>query len=151
QAQEVVTQARSVYYPQVDLATSANRIHAWPPGPVTQNSNGVANALSFGPLLTYSPDLFGHNRRFVEQQSALAAPQAYHPAPPYLAPTTGTVSQAVTTAATLAQIKAAEAIIASDERNLELVRIAFTAGIVARTDVLSAQSQLASDQTLLPP
>src|SRR5207245_1051675 len=31
------------------------------------------------------------------------------------------------------------------------VRIAFTAGSVARTDVLSAESQLAGDRTLLPP
>jgi len=41
--------------------------------------------------------------------------------------------------------------VAADEHNLELVRIAYEAGSVARTDVLSAESQLAGDRTLLPP
>jgi len=41
--------------------------------------------------------------------------------------------------------------VAADEHNLELVRIAYAAGSVARTDVLSAESQLAGDRTLLPP
>ena len=65
--------------------------------------------------------------------------------------TADTVTQAVTIASTLAQINAVNDIIAADEHNLELVRIAFTAGSVARTDVLSAESQLAGDRTLRPP
>src|SRR5262249_20902240 len=62
-----------------------------------------------------------------------------------------TVTQAITIASTLAQIKAANDIIAADEHNLELVRVSFEAGNVARTDVLSAESQLAGDRTPLPP
>jgi NodT family efflux transporter outer membrane factor (OMF) lipoprotein len=65
--------------------------------------------------------------------------------------TASVASQAVTIASTLAQIRAAEDVVAADEHNLELVRIAYEAGSVARTDVLSAESQLAGDRTLLPP
>jgi len=106
---------------------------------------------TIGPALTYTPDLFGHTRRLVEQQSAQAENQARQLAAAYLTLTADTVTRAVTIASTSAQIKAVNDVIAADEHNLELVRIAFTAGSVARTDVLSAESQLAGDRTLLPP
>jgi NodT family efflux transporter outer membrane factor (OMF) lipoprotein len=106
---------------------------------------------SFGPLLTYSPDLFGRSQRFVEQQAALAETQRYQLAAAYLALTAGAVTQAITIASALAQLKAIEDIVAIDEHNLELVRLEFEAGSVARTDLLSAESQLATDRTLLPP
>jgi len=114
-------------------------------------TGSTINLFSFGPFLTYDPDLFGHNRRFVEQEAALAENQGYQLAAAYLSLSAGVVSQAVTIASTRAQIKAAERVIATDEHNLELVRIEFDAGAVAMTDVLLAQSQLASDRTLLPP
>ena len=87
---------------------------------------------TIGPALTYTPDLFGHTRRLVEQQSALAESQARQLAAAYLTLTADTVTQAVTIASTLAQINAVNDIIAADEHNLALVRIAFTAGSVAR-------------------
>ncbi|MDC6726227.1 TolC family protein, partial [Leclercia adecarboxylata] len=42
-------------------------------------------------------------------------------------------------------------IVASDRRNLDLVRTAQAAGTGTRVEVLSAASQLANDETLLPP
>ena len=152
QAEEVVTQARAEYYPQLDLGVNTNWSHGRAFGSsASSDSNASANLVGIGPLLSYSPDLFGHNRRFVEQQAALADDQRYQLAAAYLSLTAGAVSQAVTIASTVAQIKAVQDIIAADEHNLELVRIEFEAGSAARTDVLSAESQLANDQTLLPP
>src|SRR5215472_6853376 len=106
---------------------------------------------SIGPALNYTPDLFGQNRRLVEQDTALAENQSYQLAAAYLTLTSDAVTQAITIASILAQIKAVNDIFAVDNHNLDLVRIAFTAGSVARTDVLSAESQLANDRTLLPP
>ncbi len=148
QAEEVVTQARAAYYPQLDLGVNTALAHS---SNSETSAGGGANIFSIGPLLSYSPDLFGHNRRFVEQQAALADNQGYQLAGAYLSLTAGVVSQAVTIASSQAQIKAVGDIIATDEHNLDLVRIEFEAGNAARTDVLSAASQLANDQTLLPP
>jgi NodT family efflux transporter outer membrane factor (OMF) lipoprotein len=106
---------------------------------------------SIGPALSYTPDLFGQNRRLVEQDTALAENQSYQLGSAYLTLTADAVTQAITIASTLAQIGAVNDIVAVDNHNLDLVRIAFTAGSVARTDVLSAESQLANDRTLLPP
>jgi NodT family efflux transporter outer membrane factor (OMF) lipoprotein len=167
QAEEVVAQARAAYYPQLDFSANASRQYIRASGATSSKSGStsrsasssssagtsspVTNIFSFGPLVSYAPDLFGRNRRTVEQQAALAENDRYQLAAAYLSLTAGAVTQALTVASTLAQIKAAEAIVATDEHNLELVRIEFEAGLVARTDVLLAESQLAGDQTLLPP
>ena len=50
-----------------------------------------------------------------------------------------------------AQLDALDALLAEDRKNLALVNTAFAAGSVTRVDILSAQSQLANDGTLLPP
>jgi len=158
QAEEVVTVARAAYYPQVDLAATGSWVNAHPLGGgssrtiIANGGNHLTTSLfNIGPALTYTPDVFGHSRRFVEQQTALAENQAQQLAAAYLTLTASTVTQALTIASTQAQIKAVNDIVAADEHNLELVRIAFAAGSVARTDVLSAESQLAGDRTLLPP
>ena len=158
QAEEVVIVARAAYYPQVDLAatgswTNARSLNGGSSRTVFANggSSLTTSMFSIGPALTYTPDVFGHTRRFVEQQTALAENQVQQLAAAYLSLTASTLTQALTIASTEAQIKAVNDIIAADEHNLELVRISFAAGSVARTDVLSAESQLAGDRTLLPP
>ena len=59
--------------------------------------------------------------------------------------------QTLAIASARAQIATLEAILAQDRDNLKLVQTAFAAGSVARVDVVSAQSQIASDMALLPP
>jgi len=159
EAEEVVTAARGAYYPQADFAASGSRQRI---DQLSGSSSLVSNRsadsgslvtsmFSVGLAMTYTPDLFGHNRRFVEQQAAIAENQEYQLGAAYLALTADVVTQALTIASTLAQIQAVNDIIAADEHNLDLVREAFAAGSVARTDVLSAESQLAGDRTLRPP
>jgi NodT family efflux transporter outer membrane factor (OMF) lipoprotein len=59
--------------------------------------------------------------------------------------------QALRIASLQSQIGTVEAILGQDRENLELVRKAFDAGSVSRLDIVSAESQLAADATLLPP
>src|SRR5262249_58735827 len=94
----------------------------------------VTSMFNVGPVLTYTPDLFGQNRRLVEQDTALAENQRYQLAAVYLTLTSDAVTQAITIASILAQIKAVNDIIAVDNHNLDLVRIAFTAGNRAPDD-----------------
>ena len=160
QAEEVVVATRGAYYPQIDLAAtsdyqynrSLNRNSLVSSSAAASAKNSLVTSMfNIGPLLTYTPDLFGQNRRLVEEDVALTENQNYQLAAAYLTLTADSVTQAVTIASTVAQIEAVNEIIAADEHNLDLVRIAFAAGSVARTDVLSAESQLANDRTLLPP
>jgi NodT family efflux transporter outer membrane factor (OMF) lipoprotein len=59
--------------------------------------------------------------------------------------------QAVAAATARSQIDNLEALLADDRSDLKLVQDSFTEGQATRVDVLNAQSQLANDQTLLPP
>jgi NodT family efflux transporter outer membrane factor (OMF) lipoprotein len=87
----------------------------------------------------------------VEQQEAQAELTRQQLQAAYLAVSGQAVMQTVTIAATRAQIATVETILEQDRDNLRLVRTAFEAGSVARIDVVSAESQIASDSALLPP
>jgi NodT family efflux transporter outer membrane factor (OMF) lipoprotein len=143
QAEESVTMARAAFYPHVDLAGTATRQH--------RLVVGTADLLSVGPTVSYSPDVFGGTRRRVEEAGALAENQHDELAAAYLALTGNVVSQAIAVAGARLEIAAAEEIIADDQKNLDLVRAKLEAGKAAETDVLTAESQLASDQAQLPP
>ena len=150
QSEQLVFAAQGALYPQVDLNASAARQTA-----TVLSSVGaphlIANVYNVGPGASFNPDLFGGNRRAVEQQTALAGYQRYQLAAAYLTLSGNAVIQAIDIAAAREQIRAVAEIVAIDRRNLELVQIAEEAGKEAHVDVLNAQSQLASDEALLPP
>lgn len=155
QAQQAVIQARGGFYPQIDLSANASRQQASASrslsGVSFGGSGAIYNLYSLGPTVSYAPDAFGLTRRRVEQQQALAAAQRYQLAAAYLTLTGNTVTQAINIASARLQLDALREILAEDERNLALVRQKFEAGKAARTDVLTAESQLAGDQALVPP
>lgn len=111
----------------------------------------VFNLYSLGPTVSYDFDLFGGNRRLVEQGTALAEEAGYQLDGAYLVLTGAVVQEALTIASLRAQIAAVEAILADDDKNLTLVRTARKVGSATDVDVLHTESQLATDKTLLPP
>ncbi|WP_026470197.1 efflux transporter outer membrane subunit [Alkanindiges illinoisensis] len=104
-----------------------------------------------GPALSWSLDLFGGNKRSIEQQRAMAAYQQYQLQAAYLQLTGNVVAQALSIATTRARIKVTETIIAEDKNTLKLVEAAFKGGSGTKVEVLTAQSQLDADLALLPP
>lgn len=146
QAQETLSQASGGYYPQFDINASARR----------QSSNNIGSAVAYtnlysvGAGVSYNPDLFGGTGRRVEQETALVAYQHYQLAAAYLSITGNAVTQAITIASIRQQLSAVNDIIRDDEHNLRLVELKYKAGKAARSDVLTAESQLANDQVQLP-
>lgn len=154
EAQEAVIEARGGYYPQVDLAASAERQK----GPafalgLLPSKQGLPqfNLYSLGPTVSYSLDVFGLTKRRVEERRALADTQADQLAAAYLTITGNVVTGALTLASLRLQMAAVNGIIADDARNLALVERKVAGGLAPRSDVLTAETQLASDRTLLPP
>jgi NodT family efflux transporter outer membrane factor (OMF) lipoprotein len=154
QAHETVTVAASALYPQIGLnaadqqeKVSANTFGLSPNAfPLPPNFN----VLQIGPTASYTPDLFGGARRHIEQQLALADYQAEQIGAAYLALTGNTVSEAIQAAAARTQLKAVNDILDIDRQNVDLVRRERQQGAVPDSDVVVAESQLASDETLLP-
>ena len=153
-AREAVAAASGALYPQVDFSASVTR------GRLNAASFGLNadqallppnyNAYQLGPTVSYALDIFGGTRRQIEAKAASADAQAYQLDAAYQTLTGNVVTQALQEAVFQAQLQAIHDILDLDRQNLELVRTERRAGSVPDTDVVSAQSQLAADETLLP-
>jgi NodT family efflux transporter outer membrane factor (OMF) lipoprotein len=106
---------------------------------------------ALGPTVSYALDYTGGTARSVEQQYAQAEYQKQQLNAAYLMVSGNAVMQCLRIALLQGEIATVEAILDEDRQNQKLVQVAFEAGSVSRVDVVSAESQLASDATLLPP
>ena len=151
---EAVTAARGALYPQVSLNAELARekqssasfglpASAFPLPP-------NYNLLQVGPTASYTLDLFGDVRHRIEQQAALAELQRDQLAAAYMTLTGNTVFYAVQIAAIRSQVKAVSDIVDIDRQTVDLVQKERQVGEVPDTDVISAESQLAADETLQP-
>jgi NodT family efflux transporter outer membrane factor (OMF) lipoprotein len=148
EAREEVIVARGALLPSVSATAGAQRAGT---GALRAPGTGAtANLYSIGLSTSYNLDIFGGTRRAVEQQQALADFQRNELAAAYLTLTGSIVNEVLTIASTRLQITTTEELIASDRKNLALSQRAFDVGIVPRSDVLTADSQLAADLTQLP-
>ncbi len=151
EAHERERQAQGAFFPQADFSASAGRQRTslLPEG--INQLGPIDNLYSVGPTVSYALDIFGLNRRRVEQQGAIVSYQEFQLDGAYLTLTGNAVRQAVTIASTRAQLAELDRLIADDERNLDLVRREFAVRNKTVSDVEAARSQLAADRALLPP
>ena len=151
QAQELALAQAGARYPQVDISSGVGRQQYG-----KEFLGGFAQIPPFtyfavGPTVSYTLDYTGGVARGVERQYALAEVERHQLDAAYLTVTGQAVMQTLAIASARAQIETVEAILDQDRGNLRLVQTAFDNGSVAREDVVSAQSQIANDMTLLPP
>lgn len=151
QGRELTIAAAGGLLPQVDLNAQAGgqavnvQISGVNRPPVSVPILGV------GPTVSYTMDVFGALRRTVEAVSAQADVSGYQLAATYLALSGNITTQAIGIAGLRAQIKTVNDILASDQKNLDLVKTAQAGGTATMVDVTTAQTQLNNDRTLLPP
>ena len=150
QAQELVAAQTGQRYPQVGLQAGTGRqkygaqfLGTFAVAPFTYEAVGAS--------VRYLLDYAGATSRSIEEQKALAQYQRSELSAARLTLTGDVASETVIIAATRGEIRAAAELLSQDRSNLRLVRTAFANGSVSQLDVLTARSQLASDQTLLPP
>lgn len=150
EARELVAAQSGQRYPQVGLQAGTGRqkygaefLGTFAVAPFTYEAVGAS--------VRYVLDYDGAIARSIEQQEALEQYQRSELDAAQLTLTGDVASEAVIIAATRGEIRAAAELLAEDRDNLNLVRTAFANGSVSKLDVLTAQSQLASDQALLPP
>lgn len=150
QAADAARASGAALYPQVDMDAGAGR----------QKLGAAAlggfvlppyTYYSIGPSVSYALDYTGGARRAIEAQNAQVDYERYQLSATYLTLTGNVALAALHIASARAQIDSVQSVLVDDENNLKLVQAAFDAGSVSRVDILSAQSQLANDQTLLPP
>lgn len=146
QADEALAATRGGLSPQVDMGATGGRQRA-----SDASTLATSNFYAVGLQVSFDFDLFGGTRRKVEEQAALAELQRHRFDAAYLTVTGNVADQALLLASARAQIQAVQTLLVSDRKNLELVQDAHRYGSATRVDVALATSQLAQDETLLPP
>lgn len=150
EAWELVSAQNGRRYPHVDFLGGAGRkkygkefLGSLKEPPFSYTAAGAA--------VSYTLDYTGGIARSVRQRRELAQLQQYEADAAYLTLTGSVVTQVVRAAAARSELHAVAQLLTEDHRNLSLVRSAFRDGSVSRIDVVAAETQLADDETRLPP
>jgi efflux transporter, outer membrane factor (OMF) lipoprotein, NodT family len=146
QANEAVASAAGGLRPQVGLGAERGRERA-----IIGAGIPATNFYTVGPQVSFDLDIFGGTKRLVEEREALAEVQKHRFDAAYLTVTGDVASEALLLASARAQIEAVQVLIADDRKNLELVHAAHQYGSATQVDIAQATTQLAQDETLLPP
>ena len=101
--------------------------------------------------VSYTPDVFGGQRRQIEASAALAEYQRFELEATYLTLTSNVVTAAIQEASLRGQIEATQEIIKAETDQLVVVRNQFEAGAANRADVLTQESEVATTEATLPP
>jgi NodT family efflux transporter outer membrane factor (OMF) lipoprotein len=151
EAQELAAARSGARYPRIDGTAGVGRekYGAQFLGPLPKPP--PFSYFSVGASISYSLDFTGGVGRSIEQQRALAEYRQHQLEAAELAVSGNAVLQILQIASLKAQIATIESLLERDRANLNLVEEAFEAGSVSRLDVVSAQTQLAGDATLLAP
>jgi len=151
QANEMAQAQAGSLYPQVNMTAGVGRQKYGAQFFGTFQKLPPFTYYALGPTVSYALDYTGGTARSVEQQFAQAEYQKQQLSAAYLMVSGNAVMECLRVALLQGEIATVEAILEEDRQNRQLVQVAFDAGSVSRTDVVSAESQLASDATLLPP
>lgn len=110
----------------------------------------TGNQFSIGPSLSYKLDVFGGVRRGVEAQAAAASQARNQALDTYVTLVNQVVVTAFDYAASQAQVDVTRALITELQSQFELTQKLESAGKIARTDTLQAQTQFETTSATLP-
>lgn len=149
-ARELVTVGAAGRYPQIGVNGGAGR-QKYGAEFLGPNAFAPFSYIGGGVSVAYRLDYLGQVRRTEQETRAAEQYQRSELATTRLMLSGQVASEALDVATARAEIHAVRALLREDRANLKLVRAAVAAGSEPKLDVLSAQTQLASDATLLPP
>jgi NodT family efflux transporter outer membrane factor (OMF) lipoprotein len=152
-ARENVLAQRGAYFPSVAAGFSANRQQDPKAAlaPVPANNAYLYNLFTPQVSVSYSPDVFGANRRSMESLKAQQASVRFQMIATYTTLTANVVVTAIQEAAVEAQIDATRQLVDLNSNMVEILRYQHIKGYVGRLDVVAQESQLAQVIATLPP
>ncbi len=151
QAKENLYAAAGKLLPSVDANASATRQQFSPAEFGLPGGPEIFNLYQATVNVSYTPDVFGGQRRQIEANAALAEYQRFELEATYLTLTANVVTAAIQEASLRGQIEATQEIIKAESDQLDVVRNQFQVGAATRADVLTQESEVATTQATLPP
>lgn len=151
EAEEEVNAAEGALLPQVALGTTAGYQKYGKAlfGPLNFNIPPFAY-YTLGPTITFPLDVFGGQKRTVEERKALEEYQGFELDAAYQSLIAHVAAEALSLASARAELDTLNAIIADDQRNVDLVQSAINAGSGTRVQLVTAETQLVQDRAQLP-
>jgi NodT family efflux transporter outer membrane factor (OMF) lipoprotein len=152
-AHESVLAQRGGYFPSVAGSFSASR-HQDPSGtlaPVPSSNAYLYNLFTPQVSVSYSPDVFGLNRRSMESLKAQEQGVRFQMIATYTTLTANVVVTAIQEGAVQAQIAATRQLIDLNSNMVQILQYQFAKGYASRLDVVAQESQLAQVTATLPP
>jgi NodT family efflux transporter outer membrane factor (OMF) lipoprotein len=119
--------------------------------PVLNNNQNPFNLFTAQVLVSYTPDVWGLNRRTVESLQAQADNQRFAVEAAWLTLTSNIVVAAIQEASLRGQIDATHRIIDINKKMLEILHKQFETGYANRSDVAAQEAALAQVEATLPP
>lgn len=149
-AREQLAATRGTARPQVDANARVDHEQVNLAAFGFGEGNPEFDLYSVGGGISYDLDLFGGRRRQIERAGAETEAQLRQTEAAHLAIAGQVVQQALRIAAIRARISASDALIAEDQRNVDLTRQRRAAGEGTLVEVLNAQSQYENDRGETP-
>lgn len=140
------------FFPQVQANFNATRQQTPASlAPVPASGATVFNLYTAQVLVSYTLDVWGQNRRAVENLQALEDVQRFQVEAAYLTLTSNVVVAAIQEASLRGQIEATNRLIEINSKMLETLRNQFDKGYASRSDVAVQEAALAQARATLPP
>jgi NodT family efflux transporter outer membrane factor (OMF) lipoprotein len=151
-AREDTLAQRGAYLPSIGTGFSAMRQQQ--PGtlaPVPANNAFQYDLFTPEVTVSYTPDVFGLNRRTVESLEAQQQAARYQMVATYTTLTANVIVTAIQEASIETQIEATRELIASDSKMVEILEYQKVKGYASGLDLAGQKAQLAQAEALLPP
>ncbi len=152
QAMESVQAQRGFYYPAVQASFSPTRQReaTGTLSPTLNSGDAVYNLYTAQLAISYTPDVFGANRRQVESLEAVAEAQRFQLHAAYVTLTSNIAAAAIQEAGLREQIAATETIIGVQREQVAIYRRQYDLGAVSMADVAAQEAALAQTLAALP-
>jgi NodT family efflux transporter outer membrane factor (OMF) lipoprotein len=147
---------RGIYYPSVSASFAASRTKQSSALAPTPNYPVVSQEYQYNLFtpqvsVSYSPDVFGLNRRTVELAKAQEQGVRFQMIATYTTLTANVVVTAIQEASVQAQVDATRELVGINSNMVQILRYQLSKGYSGRLDVVAQESQLAQTTAALPP
>ena len=151
-ARENVAAQQGAYFPTAgaEFDPTRQRIPNVLASPASSNAS-IYNLYTAQVTVSYTPDVFGLNRRMVESLQAQADVQQYQLQATYLTLTSNLVNAAINEASLRAQLDALQTILDSQNKMLNMVKRQFQLGQLGPLDVAAQESAVANATAAIAP
>jgi NodT family efflux transporter outer membrane factor (OMF) lipoprotein len=137
-----------IFYPTLDASAGASR-ERYTGLDIGQSTGGIFNLFTVGASVSYALDLFGGERRMVEELHAGADLARAGLQATFLTLVTNVANTAIARAAYSAELAETERLVAIQREQLQLGEAQYQAGMIAATTLLGLRTQLAGAEASL--